>query len=250
MPALRRARARDVEFPRGRLPLRHRRRLHRHAARRQPACGLHRRARDSGGLAPAARQGDELLRDGVRLAQGGGRSCPHPDLHADGRDSVRWAPGSRDRLRTCGAAATRRDPARDRLGSGAGAARAGGGTHRFGRMEQPIPTVEPLSRTSRSCSRALASNARSFRSRSTTTARSTSTSPSPPRTPLPLVKPDFARLAEVPAILGINTFAGSGSRWKTRMFAPGDGVPEDPGDGIGRRAADPAPGPPRPDRIR
>ncbi|HKH30044.1 MAG TPA: PhzF family phenazine biosynthesis protein, partial [Gaiellaceae bacterium] len=29
----------------------------------------------------------------------------------------------------------------------------------------------------------------------------------------------------------INCFAGSGRRWKTRMFAPGDGVPEDPATG-------------------
>jgi trans-2,3-dihydro-3-hydroxyanthranilate isomerase len=32
-------------------------------------------------------------------------------------------------------------------------------------------------------------------------------------------------------VLGINCFAGAGSRWKTRMFAPGDGVPEDPATG-------------------
>src|SRR5919108_5137811 len=45
------------------------------------------------------------------------------------------------------------------------------------------------------------------------------------------LRPDLGRLAELPAVLGINTFAGSGSRWKTRMFAPGDGVPEDPATG-------------------
>ena len=32
-------------------------------------------------------------------------------------------------------------------------------------------------------------------------------------------------------MLGINCFAGSGSHWKTRMFAPGNGVPEDPATG-------------------
>jgi trans-2,3-dihydro-3-hydroxyanthranilate isomerase len=32
-------------------------------------------------------------------------------------------------------------------------------------------------------------------------------------------------------IVGVNCFAGSGLRWKTRMFAPGDGVPEDPATG-------------------
>ena len=45
------------------------------------------------------------------------------------------------------------------------------------------------------------------------------------------LKPDLARLAELPAVLGINCFAGSGTAWKTRMFAPGDGVPEDPATG-------------------
>ena len=31
--------------------------------------------------------------------------------------------------------------------------------------------------------------------------------------------------------IGANCFAGSGTRWKTRMFAPADGVPEDPATG-------------------
>ena len=44
------------------------------------------------------------------------------------------------------------------------------------------------------------------------------------------VSPDFSRLAGLPA-LGFSCFAGSGRRWKTRMFAPGDGVPEDPATG-------------------
>ena len=42
------------------------------------------------------------------------------------------------------------------------------------------------------------------------------------------LKPDLAALADGPALLGINCFAGSGTHWKTRMFAPGGGVPEDP----------------------
>jgi trans-2,3-dihydro-3-hydroxyanthranilate isomerase len=45
------------------------------------------------------------------------------------------------------------------------------------------------------------------------------------------LRPDLARLGELPAVLGINCFAGSGKRWKTRMFAPGGGVPEDPATG-------------------
>jgi trans-2,3-dihydro-3-hydroxyanthranilate isomerase len=45
------------------------------------------------------------------------------------------------------------------------------------------------------------------------------------------VKPDLAALAEHPAALGVNVSAGSGTRWKTRMFAPSGGVPEDPATG-------------------
>jgi trans-2,3-dihydro-3-hydroxyanthranilate isomerase len=41
--------------------------------------------------------------------------------------------------------------------------------------------------------------------------------------------PDFGALAGFE--LGINCFAGSGRHWKTRMFAPSDGVPEDPATG-------------------
>jgi trans-2,3-dihydro-3-hydroxyanthranilate isomerase len=45
------------------------------------------------------------------------------------------------------------------------------------------------------------------------------------------LRPDLGQLADLPAVIGINCFAGSGRRWKTRMFAPGDGVPEDPATG-------------------
>jgi trans-2,3-dihydro-3-hydroxyanthranilate isomerase len=45
------------------------------------------------------------------------------------------------------------------------------------------------------------------------------------------LKPELGRLGELPPDLGINCFAGAGRRWKTRMFAPGGGVPEDPATG-------------------
>src|SRR6266851_5261803 len=44
------------------------------------------------------------------------------------------------------------------------------------------------------------------------------------------LRPDMSALAELPAI-GANCFAGAGRRWKTRMFAPAYGVPEDPATG-------------------
>ncbi len=45
-----------------------------------------------------------------------------------------------------------------------------------------------------------------------------------------ILRPDFGRLAEL-VEHGVNCFAGSGDRWKTRMFAPGAGVAEDPATG-------------------
>jgi trans-2,3-dihydro-3-hydroxyanthranilate isomerase len=42
--------------------------------------------------------------------------------------------------------------------------------------------------------------------------------------------PDFSALARISGA-GINCFAGSGAKWKTRMFAPTAGVSEDPATG-------------------
>ena len=44
------------------------------------------------------------------------------------------------------------------------------------------------------------------------------------------LRPDLAALRALGAI-GVNCFAGEGRRWKTRMFAPALGVPEDPATG-------------------
>ena len=99
----------------------------------------------------------------------------------------------------------------------------------FGRMEQPIPSVEPYQ-----AERALLSALGVERS----------------ELPVELydngmrhvyvalrseeevagLRPQLARL-ELPPDLGINCFAGFGGRWKTRMFAPGGGVAEDPATG-------------------
>jgi trans-2,3-dihydro-3-hydroxyanthranilate isomerase len=45
------------------------------------------------------------------------------------------------------------------------------------------------------------------------------------------LQPDLGALSRLPAVLGVNCFAGSGTSWKTRMFAPAGGVPEDPATG-------------------
>jgi trans-2,3-dihydro-3-hydroxyanthranilate isomerase len=44
------------------------------------------------------------------------------------------------------------------------------------------------------------------------------------------LKPDFAALEEITSA-GVNCFAGSGTQWKTRMFAPGSGAAEDAATG-------------------
>jgi trans-2,3-dihydro-3-hydroxyanthranilate isomerase len=45
------------------------------------------------------------------------------------------------------------------------------------------------------------------------------------------LRPDMGKLADLPGVMGVNCIAGSGSSWKTRMFAPSGGVPEDPATG-------------------
>jgi trans-2,3-dihydro-3-hydroxyanthranilate isomerase len=45
------------------------------------------------------------------------------------------------------------------------------------------------------------------------------------------VRPDFHRLGELAGAVGVNCAAGAGERWKTRMFVPAEGIPEDPATG-------------------
>ena len=45
------------------------------------------------------------------------------------------------------------------------------------------------------------------------------------------LRPDMGKLAGLPGVMGVNCIAGSGTSWKTRMFAPGGGVSEDPATG-------------------
>jgi trans-2,3-dihydro-3-hydroxyanthranilate isomerase len=100
----------------------------------------------------------------------------------------------------------------------------------FGRMEQPIPSVEPYPDTDplfdalgvegselpvelydnglRHVYIALASEEA-----------------------VAAMRPNLGSLGDLPPVLGINCFAGSDTRWKTRMFAPGGGVAEDPATG-------------------
>jgi trans-2,3-dihydro-3-hydroxyanthranilate isomerase len=100
----------------------------------------------------------------------------------------------------------------------------------FGRMDQPIPTIEPFD-DPKGLLRALGVE----------------------RSELPVelydnglqhvfvtlgseeqvaaVKPDLAAFADRGEVLGVNTIGGAGTRWKTRMFTPSGGIAEDPATG-------------------
>jgi trans-2,3-dihydro-3-hydroxyanthranilate isomerase len=98
----------------------------------------------------------------------------------------------------------------------------------FGWMEQPLPTVEPFA-GAEALQEALGVRSAlpvelydngvphvyvAFGSRDE----------------VATLRPDLGKLAEV-GLVGVNCFAGGGAAWKTRMFATGHGVAEDPATG-------------------
>jgi trans-2,3-dihydro-3-hydroxyanthranilate isomerase len=100
----------------------------------------------------------------------------------------------------------------------------------FGRMEQPVPTVEPYANES-----ALLAALGVARSELPVEVYDNGlhhvfvTLSSEQE--VAALKPDLGRLAADDELLGVNTIAGSGTRWKTRMFVPGGAIPEDPATG-------------------
>jgi trans-2,3-dihydro-3-hydroxyanthranilate isomerase len=100
----------------------------------------------------------------------------------------------------------------------------------FGRMEQPIPTNEPYRETAPLFD-ALGVEGSELPVEVYDNGIKHVYVALPSEEDVAGLKPDFGRLGELPAALGFNCFAGSGPTWKTRMFAPGGGVPEDPATG-------------------
>ena len=98
----------------------------------------------------------------------------------------------------------------------------------FGRMSQPIPTWRPFEREAELLV-ALGIE------RSELPVEVYDLGPTHVYVALPdedsvaALRPDFKAL--LPLEVGANCFAGSGTRWKTRMFAPAHGVDEDPATG-------------------
>ena len=100
----------------------------------------------------------------------------------------------------------------------------------FGWMVQPLPTVEPFGDVD-----ALLAALRVERSELPVELYDLGIRhvyvALPSEEAVAALEPDFAALARLTGLVGVNCFAGDGLRWKTRMFAPGDGVPEDPATG-------------------
>jgi trans-2,3-dihydro-3-hydroxyanthranilate isomerase len=100
----------------------------------------------------------------------------------------------------------------------------------FGRMQQPVPTVETfgpqgeLFTALRIEGSELPVELYDLGIRHVYVAL-------PDEAAVAALEPDYAALARLTGIVGVNCFAGAGLRWKTRMFAPADGVREDPATG-------------------
>lgn len=100
----------------------------------------------------------------------------------------------------------------------------------FGRMEQPVPTAEPYDREAELLD-ALGVEGSELPVEVYDNGLRFVYVALPSVGDVAAVQPSLQRLGELPAVLGFNTFAGSDSKWKTRMFAPAGGVAEDPATG-------------------
>ncbi len=100
----------------------------------------------------------------------------------------------------------------------------------FGRMEQPIPSVEPYA-DEEALFDALGVKGSELPVELYDNGLRFVYVALPSEEAVAALRPNFSALGELPAVLGFNCFAGSDKRWKTRMFAPGGGVAEDPATG-------------------
>jgi trans-2,3-dihydro-3-hydroxyanthranilate isomerase len=100
----------------------------------------------------------------------------------------------------------------------------------FGRMQQPIPSVEPFA-AGDDLLAALGVESSELPLELYESGVGNVYVLLPDEEAVAAVEPDLAAVARVMGSVHANVTAGSGTRWKTRMFAPGDGVPEDPATG-------------------
>jgi trans-2,3-dihydro-3-hydroxyanthranilate isomerase len=100
----------------------------------------------------------------------------------------------------------------------------------FGRMEQPIPVIEPYGAPDELLA-ALGVGASELPVELYDNGMPHVFVILPSPEDVAALRPDLARLSTLPPALGVNCAAGEGRRWKTRMFAPAGGVAEDPATG-------------------
>jgi trans-2,3-dihydro-3-hydroxyanthranilate isomerase len=100
----------------------------------------------------------------------------------------------------------------------------------FGRMSQPIPTVRPFERGDELLA-ALRVDGSELPLELYESGLGNVYVLLPSEEAVASVAPDLGAVAEAMGTVHANCVAGSGARWKMRMFAPGDGVPEDPATG-------------------
>jgi trans-2,3-dihydro-3-hydroxyanthranilate isomerase len=100
----------------------------------------------------------------------------------------------------------------------------------FGRMTQPVPTWEPFAQTDELLA-ALSVERSELPVEVYDNGLKYVYVVLPSVDDVARLEPDLRRLAALHEVLGTNCLAGSGRTWKTRMFAPADGVPEDPATG-------------------
>jgi trans-2,3-dihydro-3-hydroxyanthranilate isomerase len=108
--------------------------------------------------------------------------------------------------------------------------RDGQGRIVFGRMSQPIPTVRPFDRGDELLA-ALGVEGSELPLDLYESGLGNVYVLLPDEEAVAAVEPDLGAVARVMGAVHANCSAGAGTRWKTRMFAPGDGVPEDPATG-------------------
>ena len=99
----------------------------------------------------------------------------------------------------------------------------------FGWMTQPVPSVEPVEQPERLLA-ALGVQASQLPIELYNNGLRFTYVALESEEAVAAVRPDMSALAQLD-FLGANCFAGEGRRWKTRMFAPGSGVAEDPATG-------------------
>jgi len=98
----------------------------------------------------------------------------------------------------------------------------------FGRMSQPLPSVEPYSNADALLRALHIEESQLPVERYDNGVRHTFVTLGS-QDEVAALRPDLSALAELEVM--VSCFAGSGAAWKTRVFAPSDGVPEDPATG-------------------